>query len=79
MYEPHAAREDTELFPAWKAALGERGYAEMGEQFEEIEHRTFGGDGFDDALEKIARIEAAFGLADLSTVTAPLPPANVAR
>ena len=79
MYEPHAAREDTELFPAWKTALGERGYAEMGEQFEEIEHRTFGGDGFDDALEKIARIEVEFGLADLSTVTTPLPPANVAR
>ncbi len=79
MYEPHAAREDTELFPAWKAALGEHGYAEMGEQFEEIEHRTFGGDGFDDALERIARIEVEFGLADLSALTAPPPPADVAR
>lgn len=74
MYEPHAAREDTELFPAWKAALGKRGYEEMGERFEEIEHRTFGGDGFDDALERIARIEAEFGLSDLSAVTAPVPP-----
>lgn len=74
MYEPHAAREDTELFPAWKAALGQHAYAEMGERFEEIEHRTFGGDGFDDAMERIARIEAEFGLSDLSTVTAPVPP-----
>jgi len=79
MYDPHAAREDTELFPAWKKALGERGYAEMGERFEEIEHRTFGGDGFDDALEKISAIEADFGLADLSTMTAPKPPADAAR
>jgi hemerythrin-like domain-containing protein len=76
MYEPHAAREDTELFPAWKAAQGPQDYAEMGEQFEEIEHRTFGDDGFDDALERIARIEAEFGLADLSAMTAALPPAD---
>lgn len=73
MYEPHAAREDTVLFPAWKAALGENGYAEMGEQFEEIEHRTFGGDGFDDALDRITRIEAEFGLTDLAAFTAPMP------
>ncbi|HBD20220.1 MAG TPA: hemerythrin HHE cation-binding protein [Arenimonas sp.] len=76
MYEPHAAREDTELFPAWKAALGEHAYVEMGEQFEDIEHRTFGRDGFDDALERIARIEVEFGLADLSAMTAALPPAD---
>jgi hemerythrin superfamily protein len=73
MYEPHAAREDTELFPAWKEVLGEQAYAEIGEQFEEIEHRTFGGDGFDDALERIARIEAELGLSDLNIYTAPPP------
>jgi hemerythrin-like domain-containing protein len=79
MYEPHAAREDTELFPAWKAALGQRAYAEMGEQFEEIEHRSFGRDGFHDALERIARIEAEFGLSDLSDLTAPPPPIDAER
>lgn len=73
MYEPHAAREDTELFPAWKSALGSKAYAEMGEKFEEIERRTFGGDGFDEALAQIVRIEAEFGLSDLSSVTAPPP------
>lgn len=34
----------------------------------------FGKDGFDDAVERIARIEQAFGLADLSKLTAPPPP-----
>jgi hemerythrin-like domain-containing protein len=75
MYGPHAAREDTELFPAWKAALGDKAYEESGDRFEEIERRTFGHDGFDDARERIARIEAAFGLTDLAAVTAPPAPA----
>lgn len=34
----------------------------------------FGKDGFDDAVEKIDKIEQAFGLADLSRLTAPSPP-----
>lgn len=73
MYEAHAAREDTIIFPAFKAALGTRDYAELGEQFEEIEHREFGGDGFDLALAEVTRIEAALGLPDLAAFTAPPP------
>lgn len=74
MYGPHAAHEDTVLLPAWKVALGAHGYEEMGEQFEALEHKMLGRDGFDDALARIARIEQAFGLSDLSAVTAPPPP-----
>jgi hemerythrin-like domain-containing protein len=74
MYGPHAAREDTVLFPAWKAALGDKAYAEMGDQFEDLEQRMFGHDGFDDALDRIVKIEAAFGLTDLAAVTAAPPP-----
>lgn len=74
MYGPHAAREDTVLFPAWKAALGPRHYADMGEQFEDIEHQTFGHDGFNDAVARIAKAEEAFGLSDLAKVTAPAAP-----
>jgi hemerythrin-like domain-containing protein len=75
MYEAHAAREDTILFPAFKKAVGDKGYEELGEQFEEIEHRTFGGDGFDIAMDRIAGIERALGLSDLAGFTAP-PPAG---
>ena len=73
MYEAHAAREDTIVFPAFKAALGARRYDELGDQFEEIEHREFGGDGFDIALAEVVRIEAALGLPDLAAFTAPPP------
>jgi len=74
MYGPHTAYEDTELFPAWKAALGEKGYDEMGDKFEQLERQMFGHDGFEDALNRIAKIETAFGLGDLAAVTAPPPP-----
>jgi hypothetical protein len=46
----------------------------MGEKFEEIERKTFGHDGFDDALARIKGIESAFGLADLAASTPPTPP-----
>lgn len=62
MYEAHAAREDTIVFPAWKAALSKKALADLGEQFEAMEKRTFGKDGFDDAVEQVAAIERAIGL-----------------
>jgi hemerythrin-like domain-containing protein len=74
MYQNHAAREDTIIFPAWKNALSARQLKEMGEKFEEIEHKQFGKDGFDDAVEKIAAIEQTLGYADLARFTAPPPP-----
>jgi hemerythrin-like domain-containing protein len=71
MYEPHTAREDTIIFPAFKQALGAKAYDEIGDQFEDIERREFGGDGFDMALYKIANVERALGTADLAAFTAP--------
>lgn len=71
MYEAHAAREDTVVFPAFKASLSAKALDELGEQFEDIEHRQFGGDGFDIAVDKVANIERALGVADLSSFTAP--------
>jgi hemerythrin-like domain-containing protein len=73
MYEAHAAREDTIVFPAFKQSLGVDRYNELGEKFEEIEKKTFGGDGFDLALDKVAKIEAALGLSNLEGFTAPAP------
>ena len=73
MYEEHAAREDTVVFPAWKKALSPKQLDEMGDLFEEIEHKTFGKDGFDDAVEQISAIERAMGV-DNAALTAPPPP-----
>jgi hemerythrin-like domain-containing protein len=73
MYEHHAAREDTIVFPAWKDALSAHQLDEMGEKFEEIEHQEFGKDGFEDAVAQIAQIEGALGMADIAQFTAPPP------
>jgi hemerythrin-like domain-containing protein len=71
MYEAHTAREDTIIFPAFKAALSEGQLDELSDRFEDIEHRQFGKGGFDDAVGKIADIEGRLGLADLAAFTAP--------
>jgi hemerythrin-like domain-containing protein len=74
MYQNHTAREDTIVFPAWKEALSAHQLREMGERFEQIEHRQFGHDGFEDAVRQIGEIEQALGFADLAQFTAPPPP-----
>jgi hypothetical protein len=55
MYEAHTARQDTIIFPAFKKSIGQKAYEELGEQFKDIEKREFGGDGFDMALDTVAR------------------------
>jgi hemerythrin-like domain-containing protein len=74
MYQWHTAMEDTVVFPAWKDTLSEHAYHEMSEQFEDIEHQSFGKDGFDDARRQMSEIERAFDLTDPTLFTAPLPP-----
>ena len=71
MYEHHAAIEDTIIFPAWKAAVGDRRLDELGAKFEEIESETFGGDGFDAVQKRISEIEQNLGLSNLDMFTAP--------
>ncbi|HYZ41658.1 MAG TPA: hemerythrin domain-containing protein [Stellaceae bacterium] len=74
MYQNHAAREDTIVFPAWKEALSERQLREMGDLFEDIERQTFGKDGFENTVKEIGQIEQSLGFADLAQFTAPPPP-----
>jgi hemerythrin-like domain-containing protein len=71
MYEPHAAWEDTVIFPAWKKTQSKSRLAELADKFEEIEHGRFGKDGFDEALERIERVERALNLGELGAYTAP--------
>jgi hemerythrin-like domain-containing protein len=70
MVRPHAAREDTVLFPAFRALLGRSAYRELGEEFEEREHELLGEGGFQGAVGEVARLEAALGIADLDGFTA---------
>jgi len=74
MYEHHAAIEDTIVFPAWKAAVGQSQLDEFGAKFEDIEHEQFGDDGFEVALKRMEEIETSLGLSNLEMFTAPAPP-----
>lgn len=72
MYRPHAAREDTIVFPAWKETLTAQQLDQMGDKFEDIEQKQFGKDGFENAVRQITDIESELGLADLAQFTAPI-------
>lgn len=74
MYQHHTAIEDTIVFPAWKDALPNKQYKELSDQFEELEQKMFGHDGFEDAVKRVSGIEKELGLSNLASFTAPLPP-----
>ncbi|HYL74912.1 MAG TPA: hemerythrin domain-containing protein [Bryobacteraceae bacterium] len=74
MYQHHAAREDTIVFPAWKNTMSAKQLDEISDKFEEIEHREFGKDGFEDAEKTVDGIEVRLGLSDISKFTPPTPP-----
>ena len=69
MYRPHAAREDTDLFPLLKQVVSPHEYDAMAEDFEKKEHQKFGGDGFEMMVRRVAGIEQGVGIADLAQFT----------
>jgi hemerythrin-like domain-containing protein len=69
MYRPHAAREDTVLFPAFREVVGRSGYHELGEQFEDKERQLFGKHGFEQVVGHVAEFERTLGIHDLATFT----------
>lgn len=69
MYRPHAAREDTVLFPDFHWLVTPRQYAEMGDTFEGIEKQKFGDQGFEKIVAQVADLEKALGIGDLAKFT----------
>ncbi|HYY14052.1 MAG TPA: hemerythrin domain-containing protein [Chthoniobacterales bacterium] len=69
MYNPHEAREDTVLFPAFRKIVSTNEYAALGEHFEKKEHELFGEDGFEKMVEKVTDIEKQLGIYDLAQFT----------
>ncbi|MER6508821.1 hemerythrin domain-containing protein [Nonomuraea sp. NPDC001636] len=69
MYEPHEAREDTVVFPAMRAVIPPKEFAELAETFEDEEHRRFGAAGFTGVVAQVADIEKALGIYDLDQFT----------
>lgn len=69
MYGPHAAWEDTELFPAYREQFTEAELDKLGDQFEDQEHKLLGGGGFEGSLKEVADLEKALGVHDLAKFT----------
>jgi hemerythrin-like domain-containing protein len=69
MYRPHAAREDTELFPQLKDVVSSHEYDAMAEDFEKSEEKKFGEDGFESMVRHVADIERRIGINDLAQFT----------
>src|SRR5437660_4557825 len=69
MYNPHEAREDTVLFPAFRRIVSANEYASLGEDFEKKEHELFGEDGFEKMVDKVTNIEKKLGIYELAQFT----------
>lgn len=69
MYRPHAAREDTVLFPKLREIISAHEFSAIGEEMEKREHQHFGDDGFEKAVAQVAEIEKKVGLYDLAQFT----------
>jgi hemerythrin-like domain-containing protein len=68
MYEPHSAREDTVLFPAFAKLISEKELHKLMETFEQKEKALPMGD-FEKMVEDVTGIEKAFGIYDLAQFT----------
>jgi hemerythrin-like domain-containing protein len=73
MYEPHEAREDTVIYPAFRALVPAREIVQLGQHFADLERQQFGGDAFTEMVAKVAAVEQALGIYDLAQFT----PANL--
>jgi hemerythrin-like domain-containing protein len=71
MYRPHAAREDTELFPKLRDLVSANEFDAIAEQFEDDERERFGEDGFEKMVDRVARLERMVGINDLDKFTPP--------
>lgn len=69
MYNPHEAREDTVLFPAFRGIVSAHEFDSLGEDFEKKEDELFGDDGFGKMVDKVAEIEKKLGIYDLAQFT----------
>ena len=69
MYNPHEAREDTVLFPAFRKIVSPHEFDSLGEDFEKKEDELFGEDGFENVVDKVAGIEKRLGIYELEQFT----------
>jgi hemerythrin-like domain-containing protein len=69
MYEPHEAREDTVVFPAFRQIVPAGELTDLGQYFADLEHQQFGTDEFTAMVARVASIEQDLGIYDLAQFT----------
>src|SRR5262249_52964246 len=69
MYRPHAAREDTDLFPRLRELVSSNEFDAIAERMEQDEHVHFGEDGFEKMVDRVARLERMVGIHDIDQFT----------
>lgn len=70
MYRPHAAREDTILFPQLRSVVSRHEFDALGDEFEDKERKLFGEEGFEGVVGRVAGLEEKLGIYDLASFTA---------
>jgi hemerythrin-like domain-containing protein len=69
MYRPHASREGSVLFPAFRDILPAKEFLALGDEFEAKEHEVLGPEGFEGQVVAVAEIEKRLGIYELSIFT----------
>jgi hypothetical protein len=69
MFRSHIGWEDTVLFPAFRSLIPASEYHELGEEFEEREHRLFGDNGYANTVNRVLTIERELNIHDLARYT----------
>ena len=71
MYQPHEAREDTVVFPAFRSMLDAHELEDLAATFAALQAHQFGKDAFGAVVERVANIERSLGIYDLNQFTPP--------
>lgn len=69
MYQPHEAREDTVVFPAFRSMLSTDQLNQLGVTFADLQRQQFGPNGFSETVTSVATIERSLGIYDLNQFT----------
>jgi hemerythrin-like domain-containing protein len=69
LYQPHAAREDTDVFPTLRSLVTPNEFEAIGEALEKSENEKFGADGFEKVAKRVEALEKRIGINDLSQFT----------
>lgn len=69
MYEPHAAREDTVLFPAFRKIVSKHEYEALGEDSRRRRTRSFTATGSKKNVDAVTKLEKELGIYDLAQFT----------